>query len=999
MRKNRVIAAILVAVMAIQVFAVATMAKSITELDSSIPFVAVFKAGSYGEYLQTYARASAGDDVIKIDVTKYSAGEGVKVESSYEGKSNVLVTDETGYVEFTINVPATGLYGLGCSYFPIEGRGVAIERSISVNGKIPYNEAKTASLDRVYVDDVDESKLSEPNEDGIISGYYPEDINGNQVRPSSVELFQWVESSYFKDSTGSYAGALQFYLEKGVNVIRLTSTREPVALSDLYLYGVQESVSYTEFLAENGDLRISGSALIDKIQAEYPFAKSDTSVYADYDRSSAATQPVSSDVLKYNVIGGNNWNTSGQWVEYKVSVPKAGLYKIVLRARQNVVSGTFASREITVNGETPVSEATRIRFAYSSSWEMVTPTDDYGNELLFKFKEGENIIRITATTGELSEYINAVDTVVSKLNADYRKIMQITGSDPDEFRDYKLDEEIPDVISDLKAQGDILMSVYNNLLEILGGEGQQTAIVYNVISVLYDMAEDPDEIPSYFSSFKNQITNLGSWLNTMRNQPLAIDYFLVAEPDYEPGKASASIWSTIVHNVKMFIGSFTSDTNSIGSMTGETFDTTISIWATTGKERAQIKQRLIERSFINQYQIGVDIELVPGGALLPSVFAGTGPDIVMGLGATDVINYASRNALVALNQFQGFDEIPGFEEVSTWFHPSAFVPTSLEVYADDTKTTTVKNYYALPEKQSFDVLFYRQDVLADLGVEVPKTWDDVYDLIAILKKRYMDFAPPNFLTLLYQQGETLYKNNGYQINLDSEIAIQSFITVTDYYITYNCPKSYNFQNRFRFGEMPVGMQDFTFFNTLSVAAPEIKGSWTFTTIPGMLDEETGKINYTTYASVSSICMLKDGVETGNTEEERKAYANACWTWMQWWVSEDAQYDYGIELEATLGIAARYNTANLAAAQRLPWTTEELTALMDQWNNVVGYEEQVGGYYYSRYYGFAFNKVLDDYADARESLLNYVQEINKEIKYKREQLNLPYSDSYSGSSEN
>ena len=102
-------------------------------------------------------------------------------------------------------------------------------------------------------------------------------------------------------------------------------------------------------------------------------------MYADYDRSSAATQPVSSDVLKYNVIGGNNWNTSGQWVEYKVSVPQAGLYKIVLRARQNVVSGTFASREITVNGETPVSEATRIRFAYSSSWEMVTPTDDYGH--------------------------------------------------------------------------------------------------------------------------------------------------------------------------------------------------------------------------------------------------------------------------------------------------------------------------------------------------------------------------------------------------------------------------------------------------------------------------------------------------------------------------------------------------------------------------------------------------------------------------------------------
>ncbi len=72
--------------------------------------------------------------------------------------------------------------------------------------------------------------------------------------------------------------------------------------------------------------------------------------------------------------------------------------------------------------------------------------------------------------------------------------------------------------------------------------------------------------------------------------------------------------------------------------------------------------------------------------------------------------------------------------------------------------------------------------------------------------------------------------------------------------------------------------------------------------------------------------------------------------------------------------------------------------MDQWENTVGYEEQVGGYYYSRYYSFAFNEVLDDYTDARETILNYVQEINKEIKYKREQLNLPYSDSFSGASQ-
>lgn len=980
MRKSKVIVAVLLAAMVIQSFALPVFAKSLTELDLSVPFVAVYKSGSYGEYLQRYARASVSDDVIQIDVTKYTDSENAEVKD-YQGKKNVLMTQDVGFVEFTVEVPTTGLYGLGCSYFPIEGKGVAIERSISVNGELPYSEAKTASLDRIYTDAVDPSQIQSTGSDGILTGYFPEDLDGNQIRPSSKEDARWIEESYFRDSTGSYDGALQFYLERGTNVIRLTSTREPVAFSELYLYGVQQNLSYTEFLAQNASYARGGDQLIAKIQAEYLSAKSSTSIYANYDRSSAATEPESSSLLKYNVLGGSNWNTSGQWVEYKVNVEEAGLYKLVFRARQNVTSGTFSSRHIVVNGETPVEEATRVRFAYSSDWEMITPTDDYGTELLFKFQKGENTIRISATTGELSDYINAVDTVVDKLNADYRRIMQITGSDPDEFRDYKLDEEIPEVISDLKAQGDILMSVYNNLIEILGGDGQQTAIINNVVTVLYDMADEPDDIPSYFSNFKNQITNLGSWLSTMRSQPLEIDYILVAEPDYKPGKANAVWYKNFWHNIVMFASSFTSDTNNIGATSSGTFDNTITVWTTTSKDRAQIKQRLIERSFIADYGIGVNLELVPGGALLPSVFAGKGPDVILGLGATDVINYASRNALVALNDFENFNE------VKARFSESAFVPTTLEVFADDTKTTTVKKNYGLPETMSFHVMFYREDVMADLGVEVPKSWDEVYDLIAVLKKRYMDFAPPDYLTILYQNNETLYKNNGYQINLDSETAIQSFITVTDYYITYNCPKSYNFPNRFRFGEMPIGMSDYTFYNTLAVSAPEIRGLWSFTTIPGTVhgEGENEEINYNTYATVASVCMLNAATEQG------EAYKNACWSFMDWWTSEEAQVEFGTELEASLGVAARYNTANRAAAQRLPWTTQELEALMDQWDHTVGYEEQVGGYYYTRYYSFAFNKVLDSYADARESLLDYVQEINKEIKYKREQLNLPYSD--------
>ena len=1068
MRKNKVIAAILVVVMAVQVLAVSSFAKSVTELDSSIPFVAIYKAGSYGEYLQTYARASAAEFQIDVDLAAVVENseahsddvqlvENYGAQGDFKGETVLMSGEvdskgETSFIEIQIDVPATGMYGLFCDYYTVEeyqgvkSKGVAIEREILIDGVLPYTEARTAALDRVFVDSIITEEWTEDKSTGIRDNYFVEDLNGNQIRPSSVEKFTKITDAAFKDSTGSYDGSLQFYLEKGTRTIRLNSSRECFAISRMYLKGVRESVSYTEYLADNSGLPSTGTKVMAKIQAEYPDAKSSTSVYSGYDRSSAATEPQSSARLKYNVIGGDSWNTAGQWVEYKVNVEEAGLYKIVLRARQNIVSGTFSSRIITVNGETPVTEATRIRFPYDTSWSMTTPTDDYGEELLFKFNKGENTVRITATAGELSDYINAVDTVVNKLNDDYRKIMQITGADPDEFRDYKLDEEIPDVISDLKAQGDILMSVYNNLIEILGGEGQQTAIIYNVISVLYDMAEDPDEIPSYFDNFKNQITNLGSWLTTMRNQPLEIDYFLVAQADYAPEDGNANIFENIWHNIVMFAASFTTDTNAIGATSDKTFDTTVSIWATTGKERAEVKQRLIERAFINQYNIGVDIKLVPGGALLPSVFAGKGPDIVMGLGSTDIINYASRNALVPLDTFteftlegamEGYETVPGFDTVEGWFYSTAFTSITLEVYndpADKSKGTTT-HVYGLPEKQSFDMLFYRDDVMADLGYdsalgEIPDTWDEIYEMIAVLKKRYMDFAPPDFLTLLYQNDNPttdadnelfkLYKNNGYQINLDSETAIQAFISVTDYYITYNCPKSFNFQNRFRFGEMPIGMQPLTFYNTLCVAAPEIKGNWSFTTVPGtlvyerytegenageykldengnkipVLDEEGNQvINYKTTTTVSSIALLNaGGIDKG------KDHANACWAWMTWWCGEEAQYEYGMELEATLGVAARYNTANVAAAERLPWTTKELNAIRDQWENTVGYEEQVGGYYYSRYYSFAFNEVLDDYTDARETLLNYVQEINSEIKYKRNQLNLPYNSGASESSQ-
>ena len=43
------------------------------------------------------------------------------------------------------------------------------------------------------------------------------------------------------------------------------------------------------------------------------------------------------------------------------------------------------------------------------------------------------------------------------------------------------------------------------------------------------------------------------------------------------------------------------------------------------------------------------------------------------------------------------------------------------------------HYYGLPETQGFPMMFVRIDILADLGLEVPRTWDDVMSTIPTLQ--------------------------------------------------------------------------------------------------------------------------------------------------------------------------------------------------------------------------------------------------------------------------
>ena len=393
-------------------------------------------------------------------------------------------------------------------------------------------------------------------------------------------------------------------------------------------------------------------------------------------------------------------------------------------------------------------------------------------------------------------------------------------------------------------------------------------------------------------------------------------------------------------------------------------DSKVEVWTTIGREKSKIMRQLVDSGFMQDNSIAVEIKLVSGG-ILQSTLAGIGPDIAF-LDSANCVNYAIRDAVLPLNDFEGFDE------VMQRFPQAA--KDAISLYG---KT------YALPNTMTFLMMFYRMDILANLGVQVPKTWDDLKSIIPVLQNNNMTIGFPSKTAgtklFVYQMGGELYADEGKRINLSSNIALSAFTELTDLFQSYRFPLTYEAANRFRTGEMPIVISDYiTLYNQLTVFAPEIEGLWEFIELPGFVDEN-GKINNCSVVTVDGACMMK-GAED-NLEES--------WKFLEWFTRADVQANYSNELVAVVGPSSKNATANTEALKELPWSSREYTNLMKQFEKTVGITEYPGGYIITRYVDFAFMDVYNNGANATEAMLDYVTEINKEITRKRKEFGFDY----------
>jgi len=917
----------------------------------------------YSEYLERYSDVSEGTRSFSIDATQYDSANtdaNVSVET-YDGV-RALSIGEIGKVTWPVNISAEGKYHVEIEYYPVLGKASSIERTFSIDGKVPFSEARSLSMTKVWVDVYDGD-----------FGVFRQDVNGNDIRPSKVEAPEWRTYTMI-DSTGFFVDPFEFYFTAGDHLIALEAVREPMAIASINIVPVAHAPAYADYLAA----AISAGAKEPnvepiKIPAETPAATSEQVIYPLNDRSSAITEPQDPSLIRLNTIGNKKWQTVGQWIRYEIDVPEAGLYNIIPRSRQAVLAGMFSSRKIRINGETPFAEANFLQFPYNDRWST-RPLNNGETDFLFYLEKGVNAIEFEVALGDFAVILSRVTEIVETLNKCYLQIMKITGVSPDRYRDYNFARLIPEVIIAMADAANALEEVSEELYLITGNRGEHVATLNTVAQLVERMATDEDEVAGNLGNLKNRLGTLGTWLYTSREQAVDFDYIVVQPASAALPKPNANFFQSAWFEISSFVLSFFSDYETIGATAANAGEgEAVTMWFMDGRDQAQILRQLIDYEFTAESGIPVTLKLVAGGSVLPSILAGVGPDVTF-LSSGDTINYAIRSAVLPVDQFADY------EEVTKRFPEAAMVPLILH---GDTDSTA----YGLPSTMLFNMMFYRMDVFADLGIDLPETWIDLYKILPILQNNKMEIAYPKeyagTIQTVYQMGGELYAENGKRINLDSNVGLTAFATLTDLFQKYKFPVTYDFATRFRTGEMPLGVVGYNTYNTLIIYASEIRDIWEMVPLFGWKMDD-GTVNNTSPATVSAIVMPRGAKNL-----------DKAWELMKWFTSAGAQARYANELVAVLGPAGKYNTANVEALAELPWTANEYRALEAQMQNLAAVPEYPGGYIIERYVRFAFNEVYNDNRDPIEAMLNRIIEINKELTRKRKEFDMEYLEiSYS-----
>ena len=850
-------------------------------------------------------------------------------------------------VSCTVNISEDGEYALRLVYSVAESIDSDEKCSVSVDG--------TACIDGAVI-----KPYWQDSENNIRT-----DLLGDEYAPEQVRFCGDVTAT-LRNEKSPLREIYYLKLSKGIHKIDFNNISENITISKLNTVGKKNIRNYNseKIKQEAGKYDLSRINQI-TVQGESAYIKSEKSLVSKSDTSSPRLTPSDPYKQKINYIGGTNWKTPGEEIVWKITVPETGYYKLGFSFLQDQNINGFSYRELKIDNEVPYAECEGLKFGYSTGWQNEVLAAN-GNEMLFFLSAGEHLLSLTGTLGETAEQYNSLQGILTEIGDLYIDIAMITGESPDANRDYELFKNIPNFNERLEKIGKSLDTIAQSLQK-LSGSGTTSLIssLRDMKRITDNMVKEKYSAQNYVSNYQSSYTTLCNWLYDMRSMPLSVDQIVIIPSDKDAEFKNVGFGKRLGFGLKRFIAAFSDDyTENENKNSGS-----IKIWVNWGRDQAMVLSNLISESFTPKTGVKVNLELT-NASLLYGLMSGIAPDLALQMARTEPVNLALRGALVDLSGFEDYNE------VLSRFGESADIPYRYN-----------GGVYALPDTQSFSIMFYRKDILNSLGIPVPDTWDEFLAATSVLQRNNMNAWIPYiqissastvntgvgglnmYASILQQFGGSIYNDGLNECVINNSVGLDAFTYWTDMYSKFTLPTTASFYNRFRIGTTPLGIEAYTLYTTLVEAAPDIDGRWGIALVPGIADSK-GNINRSVAGSGTGCVILKSSKNQA-----------AAWEFLKWWTSAETQTSYNNNIEAILGTISRITTSNIEAFSKLDWNDSDLSVLLEQRSNVKEIPEVPGSYYVSRSVDQAFWNVINNAVRPKDAVDKWSKIATEEIKRK------------------
>lgn len=906
---------------------------------------------NYSHYLKNYKgiKNAVTDIFLSVsNITDFYSDEYLIEEN---GISYAFIDENSQWVEWEFEVHSSAFYTFGLDYKVLTESVSDIILSVSVDGKLPYKELDGITLFRRWQDDIEKE--------------FETDILGNDIRPTKSQVKTDLYSA-FHDEKGYYSDCYGIYLEQGSHCIRLESVKGELLVKNLRLNKPSEYLSYKEY-SNNVSSRTFEATKNIVIETEHPLYTNSSSIYAVSDWQNVSTTPNSPTATRLNAIGDINWRHNGEKITWSFEVEEDGYYAVAMRARQDYSEGMSTYRRLYIDDEIPFKEAESLEFKYDFDWQTLVMGGD--SPYYIWLNKGIHTMSLEVNPAITSEILLELDSLIKDLNSIYRKIVVVTGTTVDIYQDYALDIKIPNLINSFKDCCNRIRLIGRDIKKLNHSKGSIASVLDEAAVLLDEFIAHPYEIPRGLASYKTNIDDIASLLTNMSQQALLLDKIILVPKGREIPSTEASFYEKLQFSILKYIDSY--------SIQEKTYaNKSINVWVNTGRDQAQIIKQMINNEYEDNSDARIELSIVDTGAtLIQAALAGKGPDVAMSIPIETPVNLAMRGGLVDLKKL-------GIDEIYNNFYPSAWTQLMYD-----------EGIYGVPETQIFDMLFIRDDIFKEIGIKVvPKTWDEFYSCIEKIQNNNLmvgiseingtniavSGAISTFSKFYFQNGATFFNEDFSAVTFNDEIAIKCMDKVCKLYSHYGLDREYDFFNRFRSGEMVMGIAPYNTYNQLVAAAPEISGTWSMHPIPGTVTSD-GSINRSQSSSGTASIILKAAYE--------RNVVNESWDFIKWWTGTTVQTEFAERLEGVMGIAARYTPANINTFKSINWSEKEESCLTEQWIEIYNVREIPGNYYISRSLTSAIRNTISNKGSIRFNMEKYTNAINSEIIRKREEFGL------------